>query len=431
MELSLLAAAAPLDVPAAFAGPFLLFLALIAILPLAAEHWWHPNRNKLIVSAVLGLPVAVFLLFQPHGAAHLWHALEEYFSFIILLGALYVIASGIVVTGDIPAKPVTNTAFLAIGAVLASFIGTTGASMVLIRPILRTNQERKNTRHIPIFFIFIVSNCGGLLTPLGDPPLFLGFLKGVDFFWTLRLWPQWLFVNGLLLLAFLVWDILAYRSEPAGAIQRDDREVTPLKIRGLKLNGFLLTGVIGAVLLKKFVPLFPVCELIMLALVGISWRYTPRNHYELNKFSWGPILEVAILFVGIFITMVPALAMLKKHGAGLGVTQPWQYFWITGMLSSFLDNAPTYLTMGELASTVQGLNGFPELAERAARILAAISCGAVFMGANTYIGNGPNFMVKSIAEQSGYPMPSFFGYMAYAGMILLPIFVGVMFISFL
>jgi Na+/H+ antiporter NhaD/arsenite permease-like protein len=431
VSLSLFAAGLPpLDVPGWAAGPFALLLAAIAVLPLAAGHWWHPNRNKLLVSAAVGLPVAIFLLTRPHGAAHLGHAVEEYASFIVLLGALYVIAGGIVVTGDIAARPTTNTAFLAVGAALASVIGTTGASMVLIRPVLRTNRERKNTKHIPIFFIFVVSNCGGLLTPLGDPPLFLGFLKGVDFFWTLRLWPQWLFVNGLLLLAFLVWDMAAYRAEKPGDIKRDEREVFPLRVRGLKLNGPLLLGVIGAVLAKKFVPVFPVCELVMVALAAISLKKTPRNNRELNKFAWTPILEVAVLFAGIFVAMVPALALLRAHGAALGVTQPWQFFWITGALSAFLDNAPTYITMGELAVVVGGLDQFNELMTATPRILSAISCGAVFLGAMTYIGNGPNFMVKALAEESGYKMPSFFGYLGYAAVILLPVFVATTLISF-
>jgi Na+/H+ antiporter NhaD/arsenite permease-like protein len=420
------AALPPLEVPMAAAGPFVLFLAAIAVLPLAAGHWWHENRNKLIVSAAIGLPIAVFLLFQPHGAGHLTHAVEEYVSFIVLLGALYIVAGGIVVTGDLEARPLTNTSFLALGALLASVIGTTGASMVLIRPVLRTNSERRNVAHIPIFFIFVVSNCGGLLTPLGDPPLFLGFLKGVDFFWTLSLWPQWLFVNCVLLAIFFVWDRRAYAREKRGDILRDIREVQQLKVRGLRLNGPLLLGIVLAVLAKKFVPVFPVSELAMVLLATISLRKTPRNNRVQNKFAWGPIVEVAVLFAGIFVAMVPALALLHKHGAALGVTQPWQFFWITGGLSSFLDNAPTYVTMGELAVVVGGLNEFRELPTAMPAVLSAISCGAVFMGAMTYIGNGPNFMVKAIAEESGYKMPSFFGYFAISAIVLLPAFAGVM-----
>jgi Na+/H+ antiporter NhaD/arsenite permease-like protein len=415
----------PLEVPAAAAAPFVLLLAAIAVLPILAGHWWHANRNKGIVAAVLGGPIAVFLLLQPHGTAHLAHALEEYVSFIVLLGALYIVAGGIVVTGDIEARPRTNTAFLALGAVLASLIGTTGASMVLIRPVLRTNSERRNVAHIPIFFIFIVSNCGGLLTPLGDPPLFLGFLKGVDFFWTLALWPQWLFVNAALLLIFFLYDRREYRREKSGDIVRDIRDVVPLKVHGLRLNGPLLLGVVLAVLAKKSVPVFPVCELAMVLLAAISLRKTPRNHREMNKFAWGPIVEVAVLFAGIFVVMVPALALLHKHGGALGITQAWQFFWITGGLSSFLDNAPTYVTMGELAVVVGNLTEFRELPAAMPAVLSAISCGAVFLGAMTYIGNGPNFMVKAIAEESGYRMPSFFGYFGIAAVVLLPVFAAV------
>lgn len=423
MSFSMFAAALPpLEVPAVAAGPFVLFLAAIALLPLVANHWWHANRNKSILAAALGGPIAIFLLFQPHGFEHLWHAIEEYLAFIVLLTALYVIAGGIVITGDLEAKPRTNVAFLSFGAVLASLIGTTGASMVLIRPVLRTNSERRNVKHVPIFFIFIVSNCGGLLTPLGDPPLFLGFLKGVDFFWTFRLWSQWLLVNGLLLAIFFVWDTIQYRREKPGDIRRDIRDVVPLRVRGLRLNGPLLLGVVLAVLAKKVIPIFPFSELVMVGLAIISMQKTPRNNRTQNRFAWGPILEVAILFAGIFIVMVPALALLHRHGGALGVTESWQFFWITGLMSSVLDNAPTYVTMGELAVVVGGLKRFAELPEAMPAILSAISCGAVFMGAMTYIGNGPNFMVKAIADESGYKMPSFFGYMIYAVVVLVPVF---------
>jgi Na+/H+ antiporter NhaD/arsenite permease-like protein len=417
-----------LHVPLVAAVPFAVLLALIAILPLVREHWWHHNRNKGIIAAIIGIPTAIYLLLQPHGAAALWHGVEEYLAFIIMLAALYTISGGILVTGNLVAKPTTNVAILAIGAVLANLIGTTGASMVLLRPILRANHERKHRSHIPIFFIFIVSNCGGLLTPLGDPPLFLGFLQGIDFAWTLRLWPQWLFVNGLLLLAFLVWDMAAMKRESAGTLKRDEQTYHPIGVLGLRLNAPLLLGVVGAVILKKFAPL-PVSEIIMIGLALISLRKTPRHNREQNHFSWEPILEVAILFAAIFVAMVPALAILKEHGGKLGIREPWQYFWITGGLSSILDNAPTYLSMGQLAAAVNGCE-FKELPLVVPKLLTAISCGAVFMGANTYIGNGPNFMVKAIAEQSGYPMPSFFGYMGYAILILMPIFVGVMLITF-
>lgn len=402
--------------------PFAALLLGIAVLPLVVGHWWHANRSKGIVTAGLALPVAVFLLSQPGGTGALLHGLEEYVSFIALLTALYVIAGGIVVAGDLPAHPLTNVLFLACGAVLANAIGTTGASMVLIHPLLRTNSERKHTKHLPVFFIFIVSNCAGLLTPFGDPPLFLGFLRGVDFFWTFQLWPQWLIVNGILLALFYLIDKRAYNRESPADIKIDEERVHPLRVRGLIYNAPLMIGAILAVLAKKFGLAFPSTELILLLLAGASWVITPRSMRHANRFSWDPILEVAILFIGIFITMVPALALLDRYGESMGVTEPWQFFWLTGVLSSGLDNAPTYLTMGELGVAVRHVDGFPGLAEQAPLLLAAVSCGAVFMGANSYIGNGPNFMVKAIAEKNGYAMPSFFGYVFYAALILYPIY---------
>lgn len=410
------------DPPAWAAGPFAALLAGVAVLPLAAGRWWHPNRNKAVVVAAAAVPVALFLLTRPGGTAALAHGLAEYVSFLVLLTALYVIAGGIVLTGDLPARPRTNVLFLAGGAVLANVIGTTGASMVLIHPVLRTNSARKNTRHIPVFFIYVVSNCGGLLTPLGDPPLFLGFLRGVDFFWTARLWPHWLLVNGALLAVFYAVDRRAYRRETPADVKREQDRLHPLRLRGLGLNGPLMLGAVLAVLGKKFVPWFPAAELVLAALAAVSWRATPRSLRHANEFSWGPIAEVAVLFLGIFVTMVPALALLGRHGDRLGVTAPWQYFWLTGLLSSCLDNAPTYVTMGELGAAVVKADGFAGLATAAPDVLAAVSCGAVFMGANSYIGNGPNFMVKAIAEGSGYRMPSFFGYIGYAALVLLPVF---------
>jgi Na+/H+ antiporter NhaD/arsenite permease-like protein len=424
----------PYEVPFWSAIPFGILLLGIAVLPLTFGHWWHSNRNRAVFSFALAAIVVVYLLAingRSDGASvrDLMHKLEEYVAFIVLLGALYVISGNIVLRGDIAGRPATNTGFLALGAVLANFVGTTGASMLLIRPVLRINSERQRRSHIPIFFIFVVSNTGGLLTPLGDPPLFLGFLQGVDFFWTMGLWREWLFVNGLVLGVFYAWDRIAYGKESARAIRRDETEIEPLKLEGAWLNGFLLLGVIGVVLLhSKSVAgglgiarlAFPVGEIIVAALTGLALLLTPSRLRQSNDFSWGPILEVAILFLGIFVTMVPALALLKNHGHELGVTQPWQYFWLTGGLSSFLDNAPTYLTFGTLAA--EG-NPMGWLTTNQPELLRAISCGAVFMGANTYIGNGPNFMVKSIAEKSGYPMPSFLGYLLYSGVILVPIFV--------
>lgn len=409
----------PPDVPLWAAIPFALLLLNIALLPLIAGHWWERNLYKFLVVLLLGSPVAGFLIW--HGAEArmaLLHEMEDYGSFIVLLAALYVISGGIALRGDLPAYPITNVGFLGAGAVLANLIGTTGASMLLIRPFLRTNSQRKRTRHVPIFFVFIVCNTGGLLTPLGDPPLFLGFLQGVEFSWTMQLLPHWMMVNALLLLIFLIWDSWAYSRENPADVYLDLSQVEPLAITGWKLNGILLLGVIAAVIAQKYVPR-PCGELAMVALMLISLKFTASDVRAANRFAWGPILEVAILFLGIFVTMVPALAYLKLHGHEFGITEPWQYFWLTGGLSSVLDNAPTYLTLGTLASQGESL-GWLSLARP--DLLAAISCGAVLMGANTYIGNGPNFMVKAIADESGARMPSFFGYTLYSGLILLPVF---------
>lgn len=439
-----LAAGGELKVAPVSAAPFALLLLAIAGLPLIAEHWWHSNRNKGIVAAILALPVAGYLWFlgEP-GRAALGHELVEYFSFISLLLALYVISGGIVLRGDMEGKPLTNALFLLVGAMLANVIGTTGASMVLIRPVLRINSQRKRTAHIPVFFIFAVSNVGGLLTPLGDPPLFLGFLKGVDFFWTMSLWREWLVVNGLVIGVFLVWDTIAHRREAPEDIRRDVARVHRFQVAGLLVNVPLLAVVLGSVLLHSakvgqqlgkalgvgdLTLDMPYGELLMLAAAGLSLLLSPKHHYRENKFAWGPIVEVAVLFVAIFVTMAPALALLKEHGPKLGLNQPWQYFWLTGGLSSFLDNAPTYVTFGTLAAESDDFSG---LAATKPLILAAISCGAVFMGACSYIGNGPNFMVKAIAEEAGYPMPSFFGYiLRYSLPILVPIFIVVTIVFF-
>lgn len=426
------------------AAPFVLLLLAIAGLPLIAPHWWESNRNKLLVSALSAVVPAAYLVMRSadtggESVRRLLHELSEYSSFIILLAALYTIAGGIVIGGHATGRPATNAAILAAGAILANLIGTTGASMLLIRPILRINRERRRTAHIPVFFIFLISNTGGLLTPLGDPPLFLGFLKGVDFFWTFRLWKEWLLVNGSLLALFWLWDAIAFRRETPEALASELRAYHPERVGGLWPNLPLLLGVLVAVLLQSptvgqaitGIPGWklhkPWGEGIMVALLALSLFLTPRKRREQNEFSWHAMAEVAILFIGIFAAMTPALAILERRGPGLGLTEPWQYFWLTGGLSSFLDNAPTYLTFATLANGGENLG---ELSRRAPAILQAISCAAVFMGANTYIGNGPNFMVKAIAEQSGYKMPSFFGYMLYSGLILMPLFAVVSWIFF-
>jgi Na+/H+ antiporter NhaD/arsenite permease-like protein len=395
-------------------------LLAIAVCPLWVPHWWESNRNKFLVSVGLGLPIlALYLVRQPGALVRMG---EEYVSFTILLAGLYVIAGGVLLRGDLVASPWTNATFLGVGAVTASFIGTTGASMLMVRPLLQTNQERTHVTHTVVFFIFLVSNIGGMLTPLGDPPLFLGYLQGVPFAWTFRLWPPWIFMVGVLLAGYIVWDWIAFAREPQRAIWMDRARVEPLRVQGA-LNGVWLGGVVLAVAFLHE----PVRELVILALAALSLWLTPGEIRRANGFTAYPMIEVAVLFFGIFLTMIPALELLRLRGDGLGVREPWQFFWATGVLSSFLDNAPTYLTFLALG---QGLRLAPEVAGVPHAILAAISVGAVAMGANTYIGNAPNFMVKSIAEESGIRMPSFFGYMTYSGGILIPLFVVVTLLFF-
>jgi Na+/H+ antiporter NhaD/arsenite permease-like protein len=387
-------------------------LLAIAFCPLGIPHWWESNRNKLVLSCALGLPVvALYALRRPHV---LLETAEEYAAFILLLTALYVIAGGIRLSGDLEATPLVNTIFLAAGSILASFLGTTGASMLLIRPVLQTNRQRTHITHTVVFFVFLVANVGGLLTPLGDPPLFLGYLQGVPFAWTFRLWPQWLFTVVALLLMYFVWDSVAYGWEPARVVVRDEAERRPLELQGA-LNFAWLAGVVAGVAFLHA----PWREAVILALAGLSLWRTPRAVHRANEFTPHPMVEVAVLFFGIFLTMIPALEILRSRGSELGVREPWQFFWATGVLSSFLDNAPTYLVFLNLA---QGLSLPDEVVGVSHAVLAAISVGAVFMGANTYIGNAPNFMVKAIAEAARVRMPSFFGYMLYSTGILLPLF---------
>lgn len=400
--------------------PFVAMLLAIAVCPLWIPHWWESNRNKLVLSCVLGLPVAVlYLVRESHALGRMG---EDYLSFILLLAGLYVISGGIRLTGDLEATPLTNTAFLAVGSVLASFLGTTGASMLLIRPLLQTNRERTRVRHTVIFFIFLVSNIGGLLTPLGDPPLFLGYLQGVPFSWTFRLWPHWLVAVAALLLVYFIWDSIHHAREPLAALRRDRAQREPLRLAGA-LNGLWLLGVVGAVAFLRE----PWREVVIVAVAGLSLWQTPRAIRRANGFTAYPMVEVAALFFGIFLTMIPALELLRMRGGELAMREPWQFFWTTGMLSSFLDNAPTYLTFLALG---RGLGLANEVAGVPHTMLAAISVGAVFMGANTYIGNAPNFMVKSIAEEAKVAMPSFFGYMAYSGAVLLPLFALVTWLFF-
>src|SRR5256712_4831266 len=383
--------------------PFLLMLVSIAVLPMAVPEWWDSNRNKTILSVAFSVPVLVVVLAcEPR---LLLHSLLDYFSFLTLLGSLFVISGGIYIKGEFAGTPLVNAIFLAFGALLANVIGTTGASMLLIRPFLRANHLRQHRAHLIVFFIFIVSNTAGLLTPLGDPPLFLGFLRGVPFQWTLRLVPQWGLVVGSLLILFNIYDQFVFTREEIEthrALAEIVQARHPLQILG-KRNFFYLLGVMLAAVLNGYFG-WPrgVQEAIMITMARLSWYTTPRTIHRANHFHFSPIVEVGALFLGIFITMVPALEILNARAASFDLKAPWHFFWMSGALSSVLDNAPTYLTFTALASGLLGTNvqnlGSMLQSGVGETLLAAVSCGAVFMGANTYIGNGPNFMVKSIAE---------------------------------
>lgn len=441
--------------------PFAALLGAIAVFPLIPmiRHWWESNLHRFYVAGGLAvLTLAYYLLLHTSPVTAHWPAthvaataasglnvsltaevfasamLGEYIPFIVLLFSLYTISGGIRIEGDLPAHPVTNCIFLATGAVLASFIGTTGAAMLLIRPLLETNRERKHVQHTVIFFIFIVCNCGGLLLPLGDPPLFLGYLMGVPFLWTLVLWKEWLFVNGSLLLIYLLWDLYwCYPKELPQDTAKDDTRVHRLRFGGLWPNAFLLGGVIFSVALLDPGKAFPgtqwhpwmfLREIALLGLVAMSLLLGSGHLRRMNRFTYAAIIEVAALFFGIFVSMQPALQILGVEGPNLGLSKPWHYFWASGSLSSVLDNAPTYVVFFEAARSLTenlGLEG--AVGGVASALLIAVSMGSVFMGANTYIGNGPNFMVKAIAEESGVRMPSFFGYMLYSFGILIPLFI--------
>ncbi len=426
--------------------PFAGILLSIAIFPLIAPDLWHHHFPK--ISAAWALLFAVPFMIAFGGEA--WHEilhiyLVDYIPFIILLWGLYTVSGGILVRGKMKGTPLVNTTFLLIGTVIASWVGTTGAAMLLIRPIIRSNKERQNKVHIIVFFIFLVANIGGSLTPLGDPPLFLGFLHGVSFFWTMKLLPMMSFVAVILLVLFFVVDTVLYKKEPSSGAAAQDGEQEKIRIVGL-YNMIFLLGIIGSVLMSGTVHLgkvniggvhMDVQSLLrdgLIVVMGLlSLKFTPSALRKENEFSWFPIQEVAYLFAGIFMTIIPALAILRagEHGAlaflVMAVKEPHHYFWVTGILSSFLDNAPTYLTffnsaLGQLLPGIPESAAVPDLMTTHQVFLEAISCGAVFMGANTYIGNAPNFMVRSIAEESGIKMPSFFGYMLYSGSILLPLF---------
>ncbi|MDD4990955.1 MAG: sodium:proton antiporter [Paludibacter sp.] len=421
--------------------PFVIMLLAIAIGPLIAEKWWEHNKNKLLVSLFLGIPVIILMLVSGFSENLLDTIIYDYVPFMVLLGTLFIITGGIHISGDIKATPLNNTLFLGIGYILASIMGTTGAAMLLIRPVIMTNSERRFTTHTILFFIAAVANCGGLLTPLGDPPLFMLYLRGAEFSWFTNLFPEWIFAGTLLLLIYFFVDRHYYKKEDWVDLAEDHIQIKPIRVTG-NINFIFLLGVVLAVafinkgnipqmgdesasLLLKYLR-----EIILVVFAAMSLFFTKAEIRKNNNFSWSPIIEVAYLFLGIFITMAPALIWLAKNAASFGVTEPWQFLYASGTLSSFLDNTPTAVAFYDLAHglTSAGLPaslshltmvaGIPEI------LLKAICVGAVFFGSMTYIGNGPNFMVKSIAEESGIKMPSFFGYMyKFSLIILLPIYI--------
>jgi Na+/H+ antiporter NhaD/arsenite permease-like protein len=402
----------------------------IAVVPLTLSNWWDNNRNKLLLSLGMSLPVVAIVV--PNATHLLLESLIDYFSFIVLVGSLFVISGGIYIKGEFAGTPLSNTIFLGIGALLSNVIGTTGASMLLIRPYLRANRKRQNRAHLAVFFIFIVSNIGGLLTPLGDPPLFLGFLRGVPFQWTLGLLPIWVTAVGIVLLVFNLYDQYIFVREDVetpGALAEEVQPRHRLHIQG-KRNFLFLAGIMVAAISSGTLG-WPrgVQELLMISMAVMSWLTTPKTIHKENHFHFHPILEVAAVFAGIFITMIPALEILRMRSASLGIQEPWQYFWMSGALSSFLDNAPTYLTFTSMALGLVGAKAESLSAllstDGGVSLLRAVSVGSVFMGANTYIGNGPNFMVKSIAEHHRIQMPSFGRYMLYSAAVLIPTFVVV------
>ena len=437
--------------------PFVGILLSIALFPLLAPHFWHRHYPK--VSGAWALIFAIPFLWVYRGDAlhDILHTyFIEYIPFIILLWGLFTVAGGIVIRGTLAGTPAVNTAFLFLGTVLASWIGTTGSAMLLIRPVLRANAKRRRKVHVVVFFIFLVANVGGSLTPLGDPPLFLGFIHKVPFFWTMNLLPHMVTVAALLLLVFFLVDWRYYRAEKKEGGEEPEPPVKPqrMAVDGL-YNLIFLLGIMGAVLLSGVwtAPTIHVLGVaielqnwardgLILLMGALSLWFTPRLLRRDNEFSWEPIREVAYLFAGIFMTIIPALAILKTGEEGQlaflirSVREPAQYFWTTGILSSFLDNAPTYLTffntqLGRFYPGMPEAEAVALLCTENKSYLIALSAGAVFMGANTYIGNAPNFMVKSIAEEAGVAMPSFFGYiLRWTVPVLIPIFILVTFLFF-
>ena len=431
--------------------PFAGLLLCIAVMPLIKPEWWEKNQALAVIlwSLLFIIPSVVL-----NGAGETTETVldcivNDYLTFIVLLFGLFCVSGNITLEGNLAGSPGVNAVFLAFGTLLSSCIGTTGASMLLVRPLIKMNSWRKNKAQIMIFFIFMISNMGGCLTPIGDPPLLMGFMRGVPFFWSTHLFPVLLFNMVLLLIIFYFIDKRSYRKDIAAGLHPDiSKPGVELKVEGLH-NVIFLVAIVVAVILSGTLPGLPMfqnaagkviglkifkeveltvpamIEIAIILLVALlSFKTTEEKIRTQNHFTWGAIKEVAVLFIGIFITMQPALALLKTMGPELGVSEPYQMFWATGMLSSFLDNTPTYLVFLTTAGTLGFTSGIATtVGTISVKVLTAISCGAVFMGANTYIGNAPNFMVKSISDENGVRMPSFFGYMVWSLGILVPVFI--------
>ncbi len=424
--------------------PFAGMLLSIAVCPLINAEWWEEKRGYFVIAWSLLFLIPFAIGYGPATAFN--HLLEivlgDYISFIVLLFGLFCVSGNICVKGDLAGTPQVNAGILIIGALLASWVGTTGASMLLIRPMIRANAWRKRKVHSMVFFIFLVSNIGGCLTPVGDPPLFMGFTHGVPFAWSFHTAPVLAINLVLLLVIYWFLENKAYKKDLAdGCIPEISDVKQPLRIEGAH-NFIFIACIVGAVILSgtlgNIAPVFnegirvehevvcsyaTIVEMVIILLAALlSFKTTSKQTREDNNFSWGAIEEVAVLFIGIFITMIPALLILSARGSDLGITQNWQMFWMTGLLSSFLDNTPTYLVFFETALSLKATTTLIGTVAIPAKMLLAISCGAVFMGANTYIGNAPNFMVKSVAEENGIKMPSFFGYMFWSLRYLVPVF---------
>ena len=430
-----------MEIPFWILIPFIAMLLCIAIAPLVMEKKWEKNLNKFCVSMVLGSIVAIWMIANNNAENHFTHHLihqmvYDYIPFILLLTALFVVTGGIKVNGDIKATPAVNTLLLPIGFVLASFMGTTGAAMLLIRPLIATNSQRKFTTHTILFFIAILANCGGLLTPLGDPPLFLLYLRGAEFTWFFSLIPVWAFVGISLLVIYFLLDSYYYKKrESLKHLIEDAANVVPISFDGL-INLVWLGAVILSVMFinSSYIPEMGdehapfyvklLREFVLVAIIILSLVTTKKSVREANHYSWEPIVEVAVLFIGIFATMTPALLYLNANASSMGLTEPWQFYYCTGLLSSFLDNAPTAVAFHSVASGLPMVDGVTTVAGIQEILLKVIATSSVFFGAMTYIGNGPNFMVKAIAERSGIKMPSFFGYMCkFSLIVLLPLYI--------